>query len=112
MENYLENEVEAIEFSEKYSKVLSSVADKVHAGVVHKLTAEDLPTCYLGPHFPGGMPKKITNVLDKYQTDNSSHFIKHGWPSWSCTRPQGWPTLTEEWKAWVPRMEFFFADHW
>ncbi|KAK9943085.1 hypothetical protein M0R45_008706 [Rubus argutus] len=112
MENYLENEVEAIEFSEKYSKVLSSVADKVHAGVVHKLAAEDLPTCYLGPHFPGGMPQKITNVLDKYPTENSSHFIRHSWSSWSCTRPQGWPTLTEEWKAWVPRMEFFFADHW
>ena len=116
-------EDEALKFSKKYNEALTSVRDKVKTGEIQMLATHTLPTttgsatptlsaCSLGPHFPEGMPRRISKVLCQEELDDSCHFTEHGWSSWSCSRPDGWPTLTDEWQAWVPRMEHFYADHW
>ncbi|XP_024172048.2 uncharacterized protein LOC112178068 [Rosa chinensis] len=103
---------EAIEFSTKFNQALSSMEDAVHEGVIHELSGDNPPSCYLGPHFPRGMPQVISQVLDEYQIDTSWHFSERDWSSWRAGKPQGWPTLTDEWKAWVPRMEHYFGNLW
>ncbi|KAK9930058.1 hypothetical protein M0R45_027115 [Rubus argutus] len=91
---------------------MSYATSQVQSDVVHRLPNESLPSSYLGPHFPQGMPSTITKVLERFQVDSSCHFDNRDWSSWSHLRPVGWPTLTKEWKAWVPRMEHFFGDQW
>lgn len=82
------SEDEAEEFSERYNKALLSVKDKLHVDVIHELVGETPPSCYLGPHFPDGMPKIVTKVLDQYQIDNSCHFANRDWSSWDPAKPQ------------------------